>query len=205
MSEPSAAPVPFFSDQGHGDPVVCLQSNASSSSQWRPLASLLAERFRVIAVDGYGAGKSPDWPAAMPARFDEEVRLLDAVFANAGGPVRLVGHSYGAAVAMQAAIRFPDRVRSMVAYEPTLFSLLACSDPEHSPVAGIWRAAGDAAAAVERGDNSTAHRSRVSVTWVRSLIPTASMRRSRPFCICPEERARPRSGVRTSGTARSAG
>jgi pimeloyl-ACP methyl ester carboxylesterase len=36
----------------------------------------------------------------------------------------LVGHSYGAAVALIAALATPGRVRAMALYEPTLFALL---------------------------------------------------------------------------------
>lgn len=138
-------------EQGSGDAVVCLHSNASSSSQWRLLADLLSDRFRVIAVDGLGAGNSPDWPPGVPARLDEEVRFLGAALERAGDRFHLVGHSYGAAVAMKVAVAYPGRVRSLAIYEPTLFSLVAGSDPLGSPAEGIWRAASDAAVAVERG------------------------------------------------------
>jgi len=42
-------PQPFFREQGTGPGVVCLHSNASSSSQWRALGDLLQDRYRVIA------------------------------------------------------------------------------------------------------------------------------------------------------------
>ena len=150
--------VPFWREQGAGEAVVCLHSNASNSAQWRPLANLLAERFRVIAVDGHGVGNSPDWPADSPARLDAEVRLLAPVFERAGSAFHLVGHSYGGAVALLAAAALGARVRSLAVYEPTLFSLVAGADPAHSPAAGIWHAASDAARAVARGDADDAAR-----------------------------------------------
>jgi pimeloyl-ACP methyl ester carboxylesterase len=149
---------PFFREQGSGPMVVCLHSNASSSSQWRSLADLLQERFRVIAVDGYDAGKSPPWPSSAPLRLEDEVRLLAPVLQGAGDRFHLVGHSYGGAVAIKAALMFPERVASVVTYEPTLFWLLSGSDPLRSPVEGIWRAATEGAAAVDRGDNAAGAR-----------------------------------------------
>lgn len=143
---------PFFREQGNGAAVVCLHSNASTSSQWRGLGETLAERFRVIAVDGYGAGKSPDWPAGRAVNLDEEVKLLESVLQRAGDRFHLVGHSYGAAVALKAALTHPLRVHSIVVYEPTLFHLVASNDPVDSPVEGIWRAATEAAEAVDAGD-----------------------------------------------------
>lgn len=148
--------MPFFREQGSGDGVVCLHSNASTSSQWRSLADLLSDRFRVIAADGYGAGKSPEWPTDISLRLEDEMNLLGAVLQRAGDPFHLVGHSYGAAVAMKTAIMYPQRVRSIVIYEPTLFHLVVEGDPLCSPAEGIWRVASEAAKAVERGDNLAA-------------------------------------------------
>ena len=143
---------PYFRESGSGPAVVCLHSNASTSGQWRALMERLSGRFRVIAVDAYGAGKSPDWPAGTPGWLEDEVALLEPVFARIGGGFHVVGHSYGAAVALKAALRYGERVQSLALYEPTLFALLLAQDPRHPAVQGIREAATDAAAAVERGD-----------------------------------------------------
>jgi len=121
---------PFFREEGAGPGVVCVHSNASSSSQWRALMTHLAPKFHVLAPDTYGAGKSPPWPTGHTVRLGDEIALLEPVMARAGDPFALVGHSYGAAVALLAALTQPRRVRCLVLYEPTLFSLL---DAESSP------------------------------------------------------------------------
>jgi len=147
---------PFITDAGHGPGVLCLHSNASTSSQWRALADLLSERRRVIATDGYGAGRSPEWPEDRAMRLADEVALASSAFALDDGRFDVVGHSYGAAVAVKLALTFPDRVRSLVLYEPTLFHLVAGNDPAASPAAGVWHAATNAAAAIAAGDNFAA-------------------------------------------------
>jgi pimeloyl-ACP methyl ester carboxylesterase len=147
---------PFFRDQGSGDAVICLHSNASSSSQWRGLSDLISTRYRVIAVDGYGAGKSPPWPTDRSLRLADEVELLAPVLALAGERFHVVGHSYGGAVALKLATLHPKRVRSLALYEPTLFHLVAGRDPPSSPAQGIWHAATDAALAHERSDAAAA-------------------------------------------------
>ena len=136
--------------------VVCLHSNASSSAQWRSLSARLGERYRVIAVDGRGVGTSPPWPEGASARLDDEAALLEPVLATAGERFHLVGHSFGGAVALLVASRNLGRVASVAVYEPTLFSLVAGADPAASPAAGIWHAAGDAAALAAAGGNDAA-------------------------------------------------
>ena len=158
--------VPFFRDQGSGVGVVCLHSNASTSAQWRGLSEALANRFRVLAVDAYGAGKSPEWPAERPLRLEDEVALVSTIFRHAGDSFHLVGHSYGAAVALKLATLYPQRVRSLVIYEPTLFHLVVDDDPASSPAGGLWQAATDAAQAIEQGD-SHAGAERFIDFWMR--------------------------------------
>lgn len=147
---------PFFIEQGHGEGVLCLHSNASTSSQWRELSALLSGRFHVVAPDGCGAGKSPDWPQGAEATLDAEVDFLSPVLDAAGELFHVVGHSYGAAVALQLAARYPERVLSVVVYEPTLFCLVAGDEPSTSPAAGIWQASSEAAALVRSGNDAAA-------------------------------------------------
>lgn len=130
-------PAPFFRQAGAGPGVVCLHSNASSSGQWRALMDHLALRFHVLAADSYGAGKSPPWPTDRTVWLRDEVALLEPVLAAAGDPFSLVGHSYGGAVALVAAVARPQRVRSLVLYEPTLFSLVEAQTPPPNDVDGI--------------------------------------------------------------------
>lgn len=146
----------FVREAGVGPGVVCIHSNASTSSQWRALMDRLAGSHRVFAPDSLGAGKSPPWPADRVVGLSDEVALLEPVFAAAGAPFALVGHSYGAAVALVAAMARPDRVRALVVYEPTLFSLLEEETPRQAAANGIRDAAAAAAAAIEAGDPATA-------------------------------------------------
>jgi len=147
---------PFFREAGSGPGVVCLHSNASSSSQWRGLMELLAARFHVLAPDTYGAGKSPPWPQGRKVALRDEVALLDPVFARAGERFSLVGHSYGGGIALIAALAHRQRLRSMALYEPTLFALVERESP--NDVDGIRNAVAAAVAALGRGDAPAAAR-----------------------------------------------
>src|SRR5262245_33533753 len=128
---------PFVREAGTGPGVVCLHANASTSGQWRGLMDLLAPRFRVFAPDSYDAGKSPHWPSDRVIRLRDEVGLIEPVLAKAGSPLALVGHSFGATVALIAALADPSRVRAMALYEPTLFALLDAETPPPNAAEGM--------------------------------------------------------------------
>jgi pimeloyl-ACP methyl ester carboxylesterase len=148
----------FFREAGAGPGVVCLHSNASSSTQWRALVDLLAPRFHVLAADSYGAGKSPPRPAGRKGTLRDEAALLEPVFERAGERFSLVGHSYGAAVALIAALDRPQRVRAMALYEPTLFALVRQETPPSNDVDGIGNAVEASLAALRAGDAAGAAR-----------------------------------------------
>lgn len=152
MSEPQV----FFREAGSGPGVVCVHSNASTSSQWRSLIDHLAPHYHVLAPDSYGSGKSPDWPSPDVIRLRDEVALIEPMLDRAGAPLALVGHSYGAAVALLAALAQPSRIAALVLYEPTLFSLIEAQAPAPNEADGIRNAVADAAAALDRGDRDAA-------------------------------------------------
>ena len=142
----------YFREAGVGPAVVCVHASASSSAQWRPLMDSLAGRFRTLAVDLYGSGKSARWPSGRTLSLADEVAFLDPVLAAAGDRFHLVGHSYGGAVALKAALANPDRLRSLVLFEPVLFSLLFAEDVTQPAAREIAAVRDDTVGAVHRGN-----------------------------------------------------
>jgi pimeloyl-ACP methyl ester carboxylesterase len=143
---------PYFREAGSGPGVVCLHANASTSGQWRLLMERLAPKFHMLAADSYGAGKSPPWPTGYQVTLRDEVALLEPVFTRAGNPFALVGHSYGAAIALITAFSKPTRVRALALYEPTLFSLIDADSPPPNDADGIKGAVAAATAYLDAGD-----------------------------------------------------
>jgi pimeloyl-ACP methyl ester carboxylesterase len=146
------AVVPYWREAGSGPAIVCLHSNASMSGQWRALMTRLADRYRLLAPDSYGSGRSPEWPSDSTITLQDEVDLIEPVLRRAGDSFVLVGHSYGAAIALRTAIRCPTRVRALIVYEPTLFSLIEAEGPAPNDADGIRDAVTAAAAALQAGD-----------------------------------------------------
>ncbi len=112
---------------GSGPLVVCLHSSAGSGQQWQALAAALSSRFTVACVDLHGHGRRPAPDAGTNVLAQDAAALAPAI-AGARGGVFLVGHSYGAALALRLAFEFPANVRSLALFEPVLFSAL--HDPQ---------------------------------------------------------------------------
>lgn len=113
-----------YSEVGSGETVVLIHSGASSNRQWRTLTTALQHRFCVIAPNLYGAGETAPWPGPGPMRLADSARMVQLVCGPTGGPVNLVGHSYGGAVAMEAAARLGERAVRLALLEPAPYDLL---------------------------------------------------------------------------------
>ncbi|HSW21195.1 MAG TPA: alpha/beta fold hydrolase [Burkholderiaceae bacterium] len=114
---------PFQPRRPARERVLCLHSSASSGRQWRPMIDAWAGRFEVLAPELLGYGGGERWPTGTPVSLDAEAQALAPLLQRQ--PVHLVGHSYGGAVALQIALRWPDRVSSLTLYEPVRFALLS--------------------------------------------------------------------------------
>jgi pimeloyl-ACP methyl ester carboxylesterase len=105
--------------------VIALHCSLGSGRQWTKLTAELGSSCPVIAPDisGYGSGPAPANP---PLTLAEEVEHLAPVIGSTEGPLHLVGHSYGGAIAFKIATtsRFAGRVRSLTLIEPVLPTLL---------------------------------------------------------------------------------
>jgi len=108
-------------DVDPGDTLLCLHSSGSSGRQWAALRPLLAPRLQVLSPDLLGYGATADWPAGRPVTLDEEAERLRPLL---GAGAHLFGHSYGGAVALQMALRWPRQVQSLTLFEPVRFALL---------------------------------------------------------------------------------
>ena len=100
-----------------GVPVIFVHGNWATSSWWEPLLARLPEGYRGLAYDVRGRGRTigPDTSYAIPALGGDLLALADAVGADA---FHLVGHSLGTAIAMQAALDAPGRIRSLAVIAP---------------------------------------------------------------------------------------
>jgi len=111
--------------------VIALHCSLGSGRQWARLAEELGEDYRVIAPDlsGYGGNRARP---LLPMTLADEIAQLSDQIDQAAGPIHLIGHSYGGAVAFKMATTWPyaSRIRSLTLIEPVLPTLLCDNDAD---------------------------------------------------------------------------
>jgi pimeloyl-ACP methyl ester carboxylesterase len=146
----------YYEATGQGDPLVLVHGGWSDHDNWRPVVPGLAETFLVVAYDRRGHGRSER--GRQGTRTDQEDDLAGLIQALDRGPAHIVGTSFGGSIALGLAARRPELVRSVIAHEPPLMSVMA-GDPAIEPLMADVQATMRAVlAAVARGDVEAAAR-----------------------------------------------
>ncbi len=105
----------YVEQSGRGEPLVLLHGFACSSFSWRSVVPALARHYRVINLDlpGFGYSERPRDPAAytIPAYGRVVLEVLDRLGV---GPVHVIGHSFGGAIAVWLGCHHRERLRSAV-------------------------------------------------------------------------------------------
>jgi pimeloyl-ACP methyl ester carboxylesterase len=118
---------------GSGAPVLLLHGSASTSAMWTPVIDVLKPRFRVLAPDLIGYGRTDPWPNGHEFTLDDEVRLIAPLLRNEPTGAHVVAHSYGGVVALELAHSHRELVRSLTLIEPVAFHVL-----RHAADPGAW-------------------------------------------------------------------
>src|SRR6478672_3208028 len=98
---------------GAGPSLVIVHGGTGDRRRWTPLFPLLEAKFRVCAMDRRAHGASGDTP---PYSLDKEVDDVVAVVSKQPGPVFVLGHSFGAVCALEAAFR-TTKIARLALYE----------------------------------------------------------------------------------------
>ena len=146
-----------YGDTGQGEPLLLVHAANNHGGQWDAVREALGDGYRYLLPDLYDSGMTASWPFDRDLSFDDEADIVLAVMKAAAGPVHLVGHSYGGAVALRAAIRNQAMVRSLTLIEPGGCPLLAAAGrhQEYDEYVRVMHAFLDAA---DSGDLVTAWR-----------------------------------------------
>ncbi len=103
----------YYEVHGKGEPLVLIMSMGSDLSGWERQVPELSTKYRVVAFDNRGSGRSdaPDEPYTIAMMADDTVALMDALGIE---KAHVLGKSMGGYIAEELAIRHPRRVESLM-------------------------------------------------------------------------------------------
>lgn len=111
-----------------GRPALALHCMMGSGAPWGEIAARLDGRVALHATDLPGHGRSPAWAGgesfAETTLAGARPVLNELAGQSADGRVDLLGHSFGAVMALRLAVEAPERIRSLTLVEPVMFAAL---------------------------------------------------------------------------------
>lgn len=137
---------------------LMIHCSLAHSGSWGRLARHLGGALTMTAFDTPGHGRSARWDGR--GEVQAVTTAIAADFLDA--PADIIGHSFGATVALRLAVTRPELVRSLVLIEPVFFALAYRDHPEMR--AGLQAANAGFEAAMAAGDHRRAARE-FTATW----------------------------------------
>jgi pimeloyl-ACP methyl ester carboxylesterase len=118
---------------GQGPDVLLIAGLGDPAEAWQPQLDGLADRYRLIAFDNRGAGRTPlsGGPLSATTMADDAGALLRTLEVPSA---HVAGFSMGSAIAQELALRHPELVRSLV-----LMSTYARPDALFRSQLDFWR------------------------------------------------------------------
>src|ERR1700730_5118305 len=103
----------YWDEQGEGEPVLLIMGLGYPSAMWYRTRPLLAARYRTIALDNRGVGRSdvPPGPYPISLMASDAAAVLDASGVESA---HLFGVSMGGMIAQEFALQYPKRVLSLI-------------------------------------------------------------------------------------------
>lgn len=103
----------YWEEQGSGPPVLLIMGLSFTLEMWFRVVPHLVNSYRVLLFDNRGIGKSdvPAGPYTIPVLASDAVAVLEAAGVAAA---HVIGASMGGMIAQELALRYPERVRSLL-------------------------------------------------------------------------------------------
>jgi pimeloyl-ACP methyl ester carboxylesterase len=103
---------------GAGPELILLHGLLGTASTWEPAIPVLADYSTVYAVDALGIGESERVPG-LDARLEAQAeRVIEFMDSSGIGNADFLATSYGGAVTLTLAAKYPRRVRSLILHAP---------------------------------------------------------------------------------------
>lgn len=121
-----------YQEAGNGPTIVFVPGSCSTGAAWRPVIGQLRGQFRCVTTSllGYGGTAERRTPDDTDIAYEREV--IETVIRRAGGPVHLVGHSFGGLAALAVALRGRVPLLSLtIAEAPAVDVLREAGEQQH--------------------------------------------------------------------------
>lgn len=117
-----------FADEGiGGETILFIHGLASYMPAWKKNVYKLKNNFRCLAIDlpGYGKSSKGDYPVSMDFYSDIIISFIDKLNLE---EVVLAGHSMGGHISIFTALKYPERVSSLILASPAGFETFTESE-----------------------------------------------------------------------------
>jgi pimeloyl-ACP methyl ester carboxylesterase len=103
----------YWDERGGGPPILLIMGLGYPSDMWYRSRPVLAAKYRTIALDNRGVGRSdmPIGPYPIETMASDELDVLDAAGVDSA---HIFGISMGGMIAQEFALSHPKRVRSLI-------------------------------------------------------------------------------------------
>src|SRR5437660_6177948 len=103
----------YWDERGQDEPILFIMGLGYPSAMWHRTRPALAARYRTIALDNRGAGRSdtPPGPYSIRLMASDAAAVLDAAGIESA---HVFGVSMGGMIAQEVALQYPKRVRSLI-------------------------------------------------------------------------------------------
>lgn len=103
----------YWDEVGEGDPLLLIMGLGYPSCAWRRTRPVLSIKYKTIALDNRGVGRSdkPPGPYSIALMASDAAAVLDAAAVDSA---HVFGISMGGMIAQEFALQYPKRVRSLI-------------------------------------------------------------------------------------------
>lgn len=103
----------YWDEQGQGTPVLLIMGLGWTSAMWHRTRPILGARYRTVALDNRGVGRSdvPPGPYPIALMASDAAAVLDAAGIQRA---HIFGVSMGGMIAQEFALQYPERVHSLL-------------------------------------------------------------------------------------------